>query len=64
VSTTFQTQVSARIDSILRREQVCWDMASVCLENRDPHGLHDLGVEIEGLRRARLEIEKLLEPIN
>jgi hypothetical protein len=33
-------------------------MAKMFLDQRDPHGLHDIGVEIEGLRRAQAEPEE------
>jgi hypothetical protein len=35
-------------------------MAKMFLDQRDPHGLHDIGVEIEGLRRAQAELKELL----
>jgi hypothetical protein len=38
------------IVSVKEREEACRAMGRVFL--RDPHGLHDIGVEIEGLRRA------------
>ena len=44
---------------IMQREKVCWDMSAVFLTNRDAHGLHDMGVEIQALERARKELEKL-----
>jgi len=44
---------------IMNREKVCWDMSAVFLTNRDAHGLHDMGVEIQALERARKELEKL-----
>lgn len=53
--------VAGRISSLLMREAKCWAFAEVCMENRDPHGLHDMGVEIEALRRTRIELEKLLD---
>lgn len=44
---------------IKNRERSCWDMAKVFLDNKDPHGLHDMGVEIQALQRAIAEIRKL-----
>jgi hypothetical protein len=38
-------------------------MAEVFLQNKDAHGIHDMGVEIQALQRAITEIEKLGEPI-
>jgi hypothetical protein len=49
------------LDSIGYREMICWDMAEVFLQNRDAHGIHDMGVEIQALQRAKLELEKLGE---
>jgi hypothetical protein len=49
------------IDQVKYREAKCWDMAEVFLMNRDAHGLHDMGVEIQALERARKELEKLSE---
>lgn len=43
------------------REKVCWDMAEVFLQNRDAHGIHDMGVEIQALQRAKTEIKRLQE---
>jgi hypothetical protein len=37
-------------------------MAKVFLENRDAHGIHDMGVEIQALQRAIYEIKRLGEP--
>jgi hypothetical protein len=36
-------------------------MARVFLENKDAHGIHDMGVEIQALQRAILEVRKILE---
>ena len=52
-----------RTKNLKYREQVCWDMAAVFLQNKDARGLHDMGVEIQALQRAILEIEKLEESI-
>ena len=49
-----------RIASLAEREATCWQMAKMFLDQRDPHGLHDIGVEIEGLRRAQAELKVLL----
>jgi hypothetical protein len=35
-------------------------MAKVFLENRDAHGIHDMGVEIQALQRAILEVRKIV----
>jgi hypothetical protein len=51
------------LDSLKYREKICWDVADVFLQNKDAHGIHDMGVEIQALQRAITEIEKLGEPI-
>jgi len=45
--------------NIRRRIDKCWAMAQTFLENKDAHGLHDIGVEIEALERSYKEVEKL-----
>lgn len=52
------------LSSLKEREQICWEMARVFLENRDAHGIHDMGVEIQALQRAILEIKRLLDGSN
>lgn len=49
------------LDALEYREKVCWDMADVFLMNKDAHGLHDMGVEIQALQRAIAEIKGLYE---
>jgi hypothetical protein len=49
------------LDSLKHRETVCWDMAEVFLQNRDAHGIHDMGVEIQALQRTITEIKRLNE---
>lgn len=49
------------IKSLENKEETCWAMSRVFLENRDAHGLHDMGVEIQSLQRAKAELEKLYE---
>jgi hypothetical protein len=51
--------VTNRLKSLAEREKVCWDMAKVFLENKDAHGIHDMGVEIQALQRAITELNKL-----
>lgn len=50
------------LDSLSYREKICWDMAEVFLQNKDAHGIHDMGVEIQALQRAILEIKRLQQP--
>jgi hypothetical protein len=56
---TCHTQV---LLSLHEREAACWGMAKVFLENKDAHGIHDMGVEIQALQRAIQEIKRLGEP--
>ena len=56
---TCHTQV---LLSLQEREAACWGMAKVFLENKDAHGIHDMGVEIQALQRAIQEIKRLGEP--
>jgi len=49
-----------QIDSLREHEDVCWAMAGVFLHTRDAHGLHDMGVEIQGIQWAIRELEKAL----
>jgi len=45
------------LNNLKHREEVCWQMAEVFLQNRDAHGIHDMGVEIQALQRAIAEIK-------
>jgi hypothetical protein len=51
--------IDHRIASLRDREAVCWEMAEVFLMSKDAHGLHDMGVEIQGIQWAIRELEKL-----
>lgn len=51
--------VSSLIASLKEREEACWTMTWVFYSNRDAHGVHDMGVEIQALQRAIAELEKL-----
>lgn len=53
------TAINKVISDLSRRIQVCWDMAEVFLKNKDAHGIHDMGVEIQALQRALDEVSKL-----
>ena len=53
------TPIENLLDSLHKREEAAWGMASMFLENRDAHGVMDAGSELESLRRAISEIEKL-----
>lgn len=52
------------LQNLQERERICWDMAKVFLENRDAHGIHDMGVEIQALQRAILEVKRFLDGSN
>lgn len=45
--------------SLRTRRENTWKMAATFLENRDAHGVMDMGSEIEALNRAIIELEKL-----
>lgn len=48
-----------RIATLQDRVRVCWEMAGVFMQAKDAHGLHDMGVEIQGLNWAIRELEQL-----
>ena len=48
-----------RIIALQDRVRICWEMAGVFLQAKDAHGLHDMGVEIQGLNWAIRELEAL-----
>lgn len=50
---------SELLASILKREQDCWHMAQTFLDNRDAHGVMDIGAELQSLERAHKEVEKI-----
>ena len=52
-------KIEDRIAALKERETICWDMAGVFLHARDAHGLHDMGVEIQGIQWAIRELEQL-----
>ena len=52
--------IEEQIEALRKREVVCWDMSEVFLHTRDAHGLHDMGVEIQGIQWAIRELEKAL----
>jgi hypothetical protein len=51
--------IEDRIEALQTREAICWDMASVFLHAKDAHGLHDMGVEIQGIQWALRELKEL-----
>jgi hypothetical protein len=53
--------LKVQIDELQKREATCWDMAGVFLHSRDAHGLHDMGVEIQGIQWALRELHKVYD---
>ena len=51
--------IEDRIKSLRDRETVCWSMSEIFLWSKDAHGLHDMGVEIQGIQWAIRELEIL-----
>lgn len=49
--------IDKRIDTLKYRESICWKMAEVFLTSKDAHGLHDMGVEIQGIQWAIRELQ-------
>jgi hypothetical protein len=49
------------IKSIEGREETCWASVRMFLENRDAHGVMDMGAELQSLQRAKMELVKLGE---
>jgi hypothetical protein len=56
-----RTKKEEVLDNLKYREKICWDMAEVFLQNKDAHGIHDMGVEIQALQRAIAEIKRINE---
>ena len=56
--------IDDRIEKIKERLIICWQMSGVFLENKDAHGLHDMGVEIQALQRALDELVIIKGVIN
>jgi hypothetical protein len=56
--------INERIEKIKERIDICWKMSGVFLENKDAHGLHDMGVEIQALQRALDELRIIKGVLN
>ena len=54
-----KTKEQAALANLRWREEKCWDMAEVFLQNRDAHGVMDMGAELQSLQRAINELERL-----
>jgi hypothetical protein len=48
-----------RLADLHDRVRVCWEMTALFLHAKDAHGVHDMGVEIQGLLWAIRELEAL-----
>ena len=57
----WQRDIENRIAALRYRETVCWNMAGVFMSAKDAHGLHDMGVEIQGIQWAVRELEPLVK---
>ena len=53
-------RASQKIDELENRKATCWEMARVFLDNKDAHGIHDMGVEVQALDRAIIELRAVL----
>lgn len=53
-------RVSQKISELEDRKATCWEMARVFLDNKDAHGIHDMGVEVQALDRAIIELRAVL----
>jgi hypothetical protein len=58
------SKILTRIKSLKEREKICWRMAKVFLENKDAHGIHDMGVELQALQRAIVEVESFIDEMD
>ena len=54
-----RTREQEAIENLRWREAKCWDMTEVFLQNRDAHGVMDMGAELQSLQRAINELERL-----
>ena len=45
--------------SLRQREAHCWNMVQVFLENRDAHGVMDMGAELQALRITIQTVERM-----
>lgn len=52
-------KINELLESVHRREEDCWRMANTFLENRDAHGVMDMGAELQALQRSITELKKL-----
>ena len=45
--------------SLDAQEHTCWQMVKLYTQMQDPHGVMDMGAEIQAIRRAKAEIAKV-----
>ena len=50
--------IDEQITLLRQRENTCWAMLEIFLNARDPHGCHDLGVEVQALQCAIRELQR------
>lgn len=55
-----ESAILKQLDSLREREKMAWQMANLFVQNKDAHGVMDAGSELESLKRAISELEKLL----
>ena len=55
----FSQAAEVILQSLRQREEACWTMAKVFWDNRDSHGVMDMGAELQSLQRAIKEVEKI-----
>lgn len=54
-----ETTVKDILAGLKQREEHCWLMVKVFMDNRDAHGVMDMGAELQSLDRATKEVEKI-----
>lgn len=60
---SLRAYLQSALESLKQRRTATWQQAQVYLDNRDSHGIMDMGAEIQALDRAIKEIETLFEEI-
>ena len=53
------SDIDERLKNIQAREEACWRMVELYTEARDPHGVMDMGCEIQALQRAKQELGRV-----
>jgi len=51
--------LQAQVEALRVHEAACWAMSAMFLHAHDAHGLHDMGVEIQGIQWALRELTKV-----